>query len=1015
MTPRAEYQPVLQAASTWATRCLRDQTSVFSDDPLWTAGPIEQLKRDFVDNPDLSDRNFLEKLEKQLEPTSPDGRRLAAEMLWVMMLFPSNITQRTKAALVINVWSWSGSTLPADHQFLTAALQRGIGSTGISYNNRRWAELAFFIEFMHRWVALSPEIRSELLSAPYRFAHFLDETPGADRRQLRHALLFLLFPDVFQRVSSASQRELITQHFAGLVKPDELGSSADDSPMLVIDRKLSQVLAALAKKNGRDDVDFYDSDIEPEWKGDLTKPGAEPRLAALTRLPDVFSEILAGYVDARENDRFSSKHRISKLFAMAKSILQSSRSTASHPGVTVRASAGQGNWARVPWVALLDQRETSTTQRGVYCVFLFRADMSGLYVTLNQGVTEPLEQFGNTAGLQRLHERAVALRKLCTPLADHGFRLDDKIDLRAPAGLGSQYESATVAHKLYLVDELPDADELTEDLEALLDVYEAYVEGKKADLTPPARNAWIFQANPDLFDIQGALGALVEISWLVRQNADKIREGDEVFFWQAGRDAGIVATGTLLTDAASIAMPVGERAFVKNDAKFDGDQLRVHVQIERKLATRISREHLLQLPALEGLSILRAAQGTNFAVTREQASLLRELIAEADSPGIAAPPSYNSLADICHEFSSALRLSHLEFGVRHDELVRGFLASLSTKRFCILTGLSGSGKSQLALKLGEWFGTGRFLALPVRPDWTSPEAILGFEDALIQPVEGRGAWHTPDALSFILRARADLHSPYLLLLDEMNLAHVERYFADILSGMESDEPCLPPIVLEDGVWRKLPDGSPRIRLPDNLFVVGTVNVDETTYMFSPKVLDRANTIEFRVETDDLRADAIRPSPCLAGSDASVRGLLSVARDTQWHINNPPPYSASFISAIIRLHALLCEHDLEFGHRSFYDAIRFSAVYAAAGGVSAAKALDLVVLQKVLPRMHGPRRRLETPLVALLAFSQECGLAPRGDVEGDAGVITVIDLPGSHRKIERMLNRVRTDQFASFLA
>ena len=103
----------------------------------------------------------------------------------------------------------------------------------------------------------------------------------------------------------------------------------------------------------------------------------------------------------------------------------------------------------------------------------------------------------------------------------------------------------------------------------------------------------------------------------------------------------------------------------------------------------------------------------------------------------------------------------------------------------------------------------------------------------------------------MLKAAQDRLHPHLLILDEMNLAHVERYFADFLSGMESRQPCLPNLVKdEDGCWRVSTMGPSRLPLPRNLWVIGTVNVDETTYMFSPKVLDRANVFEFRVSTDD---------------------------------------------------------------------------------------------------------------------------------------------------------------------
>src|SRR5262249_34876856 len=156
----------------------------------------------------------------------------------------------------------------------------------------------------------------------------------------------------------------------------------------------------------------------------------------------------------------------------------------------------------------------------------------------------------------------------------------------------------------------------------------------------------------------------------------------------------------------------------------------------------------------------------------------------------------------------------LFFGQDHEAFTRLFVTSLATKRFVVLTGLSGSGKTQIAVRFGEWLGTERLRVIPVRPDWTGAEALFGFEDALLPSTSGRRAWHVPEALRFMLQAAQNPSEPYLLVLDEMNLAHVERYFADFLSGMESNQPCLPNLELgDDACWRVRAAGPDRVRVP----------------------------------------------------------------------------------------------------------------------------------------------------------------------------------------------------------
>ena len=380
-----------------------------------------------------------------------------------------------------------------------------------------------------------------------------------------------------------------------------------------------------------------------------------------------------------------------------------------------------------------------------------------------------------------------------------------------------------------------------------------------------------------------------------------------------------------------------------------------------------------------------------------------------------------NLSAIQASFSEAVRLSNISFGSRHDEVVRSFIASLATKRFVILTGLSGSGKTQIAIKLGEWLGKGRGFVVPVRPDWTGSEAVFGYEDAL-QPCspDGRKAWYVPEVLKFMLKAARDPEHPYLLVLDEMNLAHVERYFADVLSGMESMHPCLPNLYLEGENWRLVPEGGDRLLYPKNLSIVGTVNVDETTYMFSPKVLDRANTLEFRVDTTDLSAEARKPAHCEPGDPALVRGFRAIAEDETWHLEHPLTQLDMFLGHLRNLHSLLSGGGFEFGHRVFYEAVRFAAMHEAAGDDDPEHALDLQVMQKVLPRLHGSRRRLEPTLCALGQFCFDLTFEPISEGVGVTDRFNPLAprqgeprLPISFEKIRRMTQSLRANQFVSF--
>jgi hypothetical protein len=375
-----------------------------------------------------------------------------------------------------------------------------------------------------------------------------------------------------------------------------------------------------------------------------------------------------------------------------------------------------------------------------------------------------------------------------------------------------------------------------------------------------------------------------------------------------------------------------------------------------------------------------------------------------------------SLTQVVESFSAATKACGLDYGEQHRKLVVRLLASLLTRPFVILTGLSGSGKSQLALKLGQWFGKERYSVVAVRPDWTGPEAMLGYEDLLQPPPR---PWVVGEVLKLSLRAASDPDRPYLLLLDEMNLAHVERYFADFLSGMESDEPVIPNLAEGADSWRIADTKELKLRVPRNLFVVGTVNVDETTYMFSPKVLDRANTIEFRVRSEDLSHAAGKPGDIEEADLGLLETLVTMGMNTNWHAEHRPGGARDYEAAVTKLHQTLTAVGWEFGYRTYHDMLRFAAFASAMGIGKWQQILDFQLLQKVLPRLNGSKRRLEPALQRLGRFCEDLAVDDKVKDEPNKAFMPIEQelplavLPQSYDKIKRMHRLLVANQFASF--
>jgi tRNA A37 threonylcarbamoyladenosine biosynthesis protein TsaE len=334
----------------------------------------------------------------------------------------------------------------------------------------------------------------------------------------------------------------------------------------------------------------------------------------------------------------------------------------------------------------------------------------------------------------------------------------------------------------------------------------------------------------------------------------------------------------------------------------------------------------------------------------------------------------------------------------------------------------------------------------VGADWTSNEQVLGYPDGL-----DRSRYVKTKALNLILSAVDSPDLPHFLILDEMNLSHVERYFADLLSAIESDE----PLHLHGD---KMPDGTPGIRdgipgeltLPPNLFIIGTVNVDETTYMFSPKVLDRANVLEFRVSETDL--DAFLGAP-LAVNFQEIDGKGADHGTSFMRLAKSPPsltpkQQEAFSSEIMLFFRTLRSASSEFGFRMAKEAASFVGIHKQLTGDAweFRNAMDAQILQKILPKLHGSRNKLEPVLcsLAMLCFSprfpnyeslEERASEAEKLLEGAMKAAAMEDdsldplglssdgnprypkadayYPQSFEKIVRMLESLRLNGFASF--
>lgn len=258
LTGKKNLNPILDAAKMWIDRCLIDDGSVFSSEALWTAELVDELRIAFVDKPDTGIGGFLAKLEGQLESATPPAKRLMAEMLWVLLLFPSRVKATTKRAQVRRIWDSSDRTLSADVALLSDRVLDGIGSAGPAYNNFRWRELAYLIRLVGDLKTKAADVRARILTDYEAFISWIDGLTRTGNRQFRHMLRYYAFPDRVERISSNNDRETILEAF-----DVEIGSNPSD-------RALDEALLTLRERLEREHpgvrLDFYEPPLDARWK-----------------------------------------------------------------------------------------------------------------------------------------------------------------------------------------------------------------------------------------------------------------------------------------------------------------------------------------------------------------------------------------------------------------------------------------------------------------------------------------------------------------------------------------------------------------------------------------------------------------------------------------------------------------------------------------------------------------------------------------------------------------------------
>ena len=291
------------------------------------------------------------------------------------------------------------------------------------------------------------------------------------------------------------------------------------------------------------------------------------------------------------------------------------------------------------------------------------------------------------------------------------------------------------------------------------------------------------------------------------------------------------------------------------------------------------------------------------------------------------------LNEICDQFRN---YAASQLGLFYNiDLIRLFISAFSSNRLIILQGISGTGKTSLAYAMGSFLNNESVIA-PVQPSWRDRAELFGYFNEFTKK------FNETELLSKMYEASYN-DKIYISILDEMNIARVEYYFAEMLSIMEMPSYSEWVIDLVANPWptdpKKLIDG--KFKIPKNMWYIGTINNDDSTFMVTDKVYDRALPIDINEKAPSFEAPKTEK---LSIRSEYLEQLFDEAQKTK-------PLSQDILDKIAKMDDYVINHfRLSFGNRILQQMKDFIPTFVACGG-SEVIAVDYLVCHKILRKFE----------------------------------------------------------------
>ena len=732
----------------------------------------------------------------------------------------------------------------------------------------------------------------------------------------------------------------------------------------------------------------------PEISVDVLKAdiGVNVNTGALN-LKTVINKILNEYVDAKK-ETFAG-HPMGSFFRTDIPLAIYGTGIVESTPYLITGSVGQGNWAMVPWVCIFDRKITTTATKGIYIVYLLSKDGKTLYISFNQGCTDIRKTHSKKETIKIMHQKAEKIR---AQINSRGFNADNKAKLGdSLTELGELYQEGMIFYKAYQKGNVPEESELTDDLKKMMEIYKDYVEGNDADEWMPAT---------DVYDPQ-----ISKETWLELLSNKEVFQERHLLAMACMYDNGGEGSCTGLAEKYHQNMTLWRTTCGVHLAEKIADATRCPRLQEDGKTTFFVIPFLYRKTSSE-------EQGSYIYKLRPE---LYEALTEFNIMDYLVMEEGEEELSIKETLKQIKKYIESEGFSYDSNLIENFYLSLKAKPFVLLAGTSGTGKTRLARLFAKAIGAfddDRYLQVAVKPDWSDSTDLFGHVNLENEFVPGA-------IIEFIKKAADDIDNrPYILCLDEMNLARVEYYFSDFLSVIETRDWSGDFIKTDRLVPKVCYSGNEDaaklyqdLTLPENLYIIGTVNMDETTFPFSKKVLDRANTIEFSYVDFEL-ADLVENedvAPVLVDNSFLRADFLRLKKDCKDQWETVQKYNEK----LIEINKILKDNgDLHFGYRMRDEIIFYMLYREKADLFTENEAFDNQIMQKILPRIQGSSEAIADLLKALFKecagpFVNKSGSSDSHKMENYMKEGGNAAYPKSADKIWKMLRRFEDDDFTSY--